>query len=66
VLGSVAGPSSLTASMSTTVELLERRIDVATANKVCYGTHSALVVIMSHFLELKASLEVLVSGHNAA
>jgi hypothetical protein len=37
--------SSLAASLSTVAELLEGRIDTATANGVCWGTWSALVAL---------------------
>jgi hypothetical protein len=64
VLGSADGPSSLAASMSTVVELLKGRIDAGAANGVCWGSRSALVAAVSHFLELKTELEVLGPGHN--
>jgi hypothetical protein len=38
VLDNVNGPSSLTASLSMVVELLEDQIDTTTANKVRWGT----------------------------
>jgi hypothetical protein len=34
-------------------------------NGVCWGSHSALVVAVSHFPDLDADLEVLGSGHSA-
>jgi hypothetical protein len=40
------------------------RIDVATTNGVCWGSHAALVVAVLYFLELDANLEVLGSGRN--
>jgi hypothetical protein len=46
-------------------ELLEGWIDTTAANGVCWGTRSALVVVLSYFLELKTELELLGSGHNA-
>jgi hypothetical protein len=49
VLDSVDEPSSLPASMSMVVELLEGQIDAAAVNGVHLGSHSALVVVMSHF-----------------
>jgi hypothetical protein len=64
VLGGVNGTSSLAASMSMTAELLEGRIDIGAANGVHWGSHSALVAAVLHFLELKTELEVLGSGHN--
>jgi hypothetical protein len=51
--------SSLVASLSSVAKLLEGRIDAATANGVCWGTQSALVVALSYFLELETELELL-------
>jgi hypothetical protein len=59
VLGSDDGSSSLAASMSMIVELLEGWIDATAANGVRWGSHSALVATVSHFPELKTELEVL-------
>jgi hypothetical protein len=59
VLGSADGPSSLAMSMFTVMELLEGRIDTVAANEVHWGSHSVLVAAVSHFLVLKAKLEVL-------
>jgi hypothetical protein len=56
--------SSLAASMSTAVELLEGRIDIMAANGVRWGSCSTLVATMSHFLELKTKMEVLKSGRS--
>jgi hypothetical protein len=53
VLGRVNRSSSLAASMSTTAELHEGRINAAAANRVRWGSRSTLVAIMSHFLELE-------------
>jgi hypothetical protein len=64
VLGSVDGPSSLAASMSTVAELLEVWIDAAAANGVCWGSCSTLVAAVSHFSELETELEVLRSRRN--
>jgi hypothetical protein len=64
VLGSVDGPSSLAASMSTAAELLEGWIDAVGANGVRWGARSALVATVSHFPELKTELEVLRSERN--
>jgi hypothetical protein len=64
VLGGINGTSSLAASMSMTAELLEGWIDIGAANGVHWGSHSALVAAVLHFLELKTELEVLGSGHN--
>jgi hypothetical protein len=64
VLGSADGTSSLAASMSTTVELLDGRIDTSAANGVHWGSCFALDAAMSHFPELKTELEVLKSGRS--
>jgi hypothetical protein len=64
VLGSTNGPSSLAAYMSTVAELLEGRVYAAAANGVRWGSRSALVAAVSHFLELKTELELLGSGHS--
>jgi hypothetical protein len=50
VLDNADGLSSMAASMSTVVELLEGRIDTAATNRVRWGSHSALVAIVPHFL----------------
>jgi hypothetical protein len=65
VLDNTDGLSSLAASMSMMVELLEGWIDTAAANGVRWGNCSALVASLSHFLELKSELELLGSRHNA-
>jgi hypothetical protein len=62
VLGDVDGLSSLVASLSMVVELFKSQIDTATANGVCWGTRSVLVVALPHFLGLKSELELLGSG----
>jgi hypothetical protein len=51
--------------MSVVAERLEGRIDATGANKVHWGTRSAMVTTVSQFWELDADLEVLESGHNA-
>jgi hypothetical protein len=65
VLGSANGPSSLAASMSMAVELLEGQIDAVAANRVCWRSHSPLATAVSHFLELKTELHVLGSRRSA-
>jgi hypothetical protein len=65
VLGNDDGPSSLTGSLSMAVELLEGQIDTVTANGVRWGTRSALVAALLHFLELRSELELPGSGRNA-
>jgi hypothetical protein len=65
VLDNVDGPSSLAASMSTAVELLEGWNDAAATNGVHWGSRSVLVAAVSHFLELKTKLELLGSRCNA-
>jgi hypothetical protein len=62
VLGDVDILSLLAASLSMVVEMLEAQIDIAGANGVRYGTRSALVATLSHFLELQTELELLRSG----
>jgi hypothetical protein len=57
--------SSLAAFMFTATELLKGWIDITAANSVCWGSHSVLVAIVSHFLELKTELEVLGSSRSA-
>jgi hypothetical protein len=65
VLDRADGPSSLAASLSTVAGLLEGRIDTAIANGVHWGTRSALVATLLHFLELEIELELLGSGRDA-
>jgi hypothetical protein len=65
VLDDVGGSSLMATSMSAVTEQLEGWIDAATTNRVCWGSHSALVVMVLLFPELDADLEVLGSGHNA-
>jgi hypothetical protein len=61
----VNGSSSLAASMSAVVELLEDRIDATATNNVYWVSHFVLVTAMSHFLELKSELVLLGSRRNA-
>jgi hypothetical protein len=65
VLGGADGLTSLAASMSTMVKLLEGWIDAAAANGVRWVSRSMLVATVSHFPGLKTKLEVLGSGHSA-
>jgi hypothetical protein len=65
VLDGANGPSSLVASLSRVVGLLEGCIDVVAANGVRWRTWSVLVATLSHFLELKTDLELLRSGRDA-
>jgi hypothetical protein len=65
VLDNTDKSSSLATSLSTAVELIKGRIDSTTANRVRWGTRSALVATLSHFLEMKSELELLGCGHNA-
>jgi hypothetical protein len=65
VLDNADGPSSLAASLSMAVQLLEGQIDSTTANGVHWGTRSTLVAALSLFLELKFEPELLGSGRNA-
>jgi hypothetical protein len=62
VLGDVDMSSLLATSMSAVAERLEGQIDITAANGVHWGSYSALVAIVSHFLVLDANLEVLRSG----
>jgi hypothetical protein len=64
VLDRADGSSSLTASLSMVVEWLEGRVDATAANGVCWGTRSALVAALSHFLEQEAKLEMPWPGRN--
>jgi hypothetical protein len=65
VLDNADGPSSLAASLSTVVELLEGQVNAAATNGVRYRTQSALVAALLHFLLLDAELELLMSERNA-
>jgi hypothetical protein len=65
VLSGADGSSLLATSLSTVVELLKTQIDATSANGVCWGSRTALVATVSHFLELHADLEVLRSRHSA-
>jgi hypothetical protein len=56
--------SSLVASLSSVVELIEDCIDSAVINGVRWGTRSVLAAALLHFLELGTELELLGSGHN--
>jgi hypothetical protein len=64
VLDDIDGSSSLATSMSMVAEWLKGQIDATTANRVHWGSHSALVVAVLHFPELDVDLEVLGSRHN--
>jgi uncharacterized membrane protein len=65
VLDNADRSSSLTASLSTVVELLVVRINTMAASRVHWGTQFALVVVLLHFPELNSELEQFGSGHNA-
>jgi hypothetical protein len=65
VLGNVDGLSFLVTSMSAVAGQLDCQIDATTANGVRWGSHSALVAVVSHIPELDADLDVLVSKRNA-
>jgi hypothetical protein len=65
VLENADRSSSLVASLSAAVELLEGRVDTAAANRVRWATLLALVAALSHFSELNTELELLRSGRNA-
>jgi hypothetical protein len=64
VLGDVDVSSLLVTSMFVVAERLEGRIEATTANRVHWGSRSALGATVSHFSELDADLEVLGSGCN--
>jgi hypothetical protein len=51
--------SSLMVSLSTVAELLKGHVDATVTNGVCWGTQLALVVALSHFLELGTKPELL-------
>jgi hypothetical protein len=65
VLDNIDGSSSLVASLSMVIELLEHQINTTAANRVFWRTRSALVVAMWHFSELKSELELLRFRRNA-
>jgi hypothetical protein len=62
VLGGADGSSSLAASLTTVAKEVEKRINAAATNRVQWGARSALVVVLSHFLELETELKLLGSG----
>jgi hypothetical protein len=64
VLDRADGPSSLAASLSSAVDLLEGWVDVMAANRVRWGTRLVSVAIFSHFPELQVELELLRSWCN--
>jgi uncharacterized protein with NRDE domain len=64
VLGEAGLPSSLVTSLSMAAEDVENQINTVTTNGVWWGTRSALVIILSHFSQLKTELELLRSGWN--
>jgi hypothetical protein len=64
VLKRADGLSSLAASLSSAVELLEDHIDATATNGVYWGTWSALSGTVSHFLEQGTELELHGSGRN--
>jgi hypothetical protein len=65
VLDDADAPSSLLASLSIVVELLESQISATATNGVHWRTWSALVAALSHLPELKSELELLGSERNA-
>jgi hypothetical protein len=64
VLDNVNGSSFLAMSLSTVAELVEGWVDAMAANRICWGTQSALVATLLHFSKLEAELELLGSGRN--
>jgi hypothetical protein len=65
VLDDVDAPSSLLASLSIVVELLESQISATATNGVRWRTWSAFVAALSHLPELKSELGLLGSERNA-
>jgi hypothetical protein len=55
MLGDTGEPSSLVASLAMVAEEVENWINTMAANGVRWGTRSALVAILSHFLKLEPS-----------
>jgi hypothetical protein len=55
MLGDTGEPSSLAASLAMVAEEVENWINTMAANGVRWGTRSALVAILSHFLKLEPS-----------
>jgi hypothetical protein len=64
VLGNCDRPSSLATSLSMVVQLLEDQIDTTTAIGIRWGTRSAFVAALLHFLKLKTEVELLGSWRN--
>jgi hypothetical protein len=64
VLDDVDRSSSLVASLSVVVELLEGWVDTVATNGVHWGARSVLVAALSHFPELKTELGLLGSRRN--
>jgi hypothetical protein len=64
ILGEAGGPSSPAMSLSMVAEEIENRINTVAANGVQWGTRSALVATLSHYLKLKSRLELLGSRCN--
>jgi hypothetical protein len=65
VLDNADGSSSLAASLSMVVQLLEGRANATAANGVHWGTRSALVAALLNFIELEPKLELLGFGRKA-
>jgi hypothetical protein len=65
VLGDTGGSSSLAASLAEAAEEVENQINTAAPNGVRWGIRSALVAVLSHFLELEPELEPLRIGPDA-
>jgi hypothetical protein len=54
-MGNTGGSTSLVASLAEAAREVENWINTAAANGVRWGTRSALVDVLSHFLNWKAS-----------
>jgi hypothetical protein len=65
VLGDASVSSLLATSLSAVAVRLEGWIDAVATNRVRWGSCSAFVTAVSHFLELATDLEVLGYGRNA-
>jgi hypothetical protein len=65
VLGHTGGLSVLAASLAEKTKKVENQINTAAAHGVRWGTRSALVAALSHFLKLEPDQELHGSGWDA-
>jgi hypothetical protein len=56
--------SYLAVALSSTVDLIEGRVDAATVNGVHWEAWLVLTTVLSHFLEMEPELELLGSVYN--